>query len=239
MRLTGHLRLGERDYGPPIDLWGAGCIMAEMWTRSPIMQGNTEQHQLTLISQLCGSITPEVRMTAGMGCAEQECGPRLGPGTRACSLPCVLAAVCSQRWSVPAAGREAAESLACLLGAVSQTNTLNFCLKKGEGFYSQVFCAGHLEKPLEFCLVIYGVSTQPLLSSSFISSLSCPLVGSKMRDLSPDWDLQDVVLAAAESSSCCHSHYVNTLKALSLASSCLLWFSQIEISAVIAAGFAF
>lgn len=52
--------LGERDYGPPIDLWGAGCIMAEMWTRSPIMQGNTEQHQLTLISQLCGSITAEV-----------------------------------------------------------------------------------------------------------------------------------------------------------------------------------
>lgn len=52
--------LGERDYGPPIDLWGAGCIMAEMWTRSPIMQGNTEQHQLTLISQLCGSITTEV-----------------------------------------------------------------------------------------------------------------------------------------------------------------------------------
>lgn len=34
--------------------------MAEMWTRSPIMQGNSEQQQLTLISQLCGSITPEV-----------------------------------------------------------------------------------------------------------------------------------------------------------------------------------
>lgn len=54
------LLLGERNYGPPVDLWGAGCIMAEMWTRSPIMQGNTEQHQLQLISQLCGSITPEV-----------------------------------------------------------------------------------------------------------------------------------------------------------------------------------
>ncbi|NWQ82972.1 CDK9 kinase, partial [Columbina picui] len=54
------LHLGEQDYGPPIDLWSAGCIMAEMWTRSPIMQGNTEQHQLTLISQLCGSITPAV-----------------------------------------------------------------------------------------------------------------------------------------------------------------------------------
>lgn len=54
------LLLGERNYGPPVDMWGAGCIMAEMWTRSPIMQGSSEQHQVTLISQLCGSITPEV-----------------------------------------------------------------------------------------------------------------------------------------------------------------------------------
>ena len=54
------LLLGERNYGPPIDMWGAGCIMAEMWTRIPIMQGSSEQHQLTLISQLCGSITTEV-----------------------------------------------------------------------------------------------------------------------------------------------------------------------------------
>ena len=54
------LLLGERDYGPPIDIWGAGCIIAEMWTRTPIMQGSTEQHQLTLISHLCGSICGEV-----------------------------------------------------------------------------------------------------------------------------------------------------------------------------------
>jgi len=54
------LLLGERNYGPAVDMWGAGCIMAEMWTRSPIMQGNTEQHQLTLIAQLCGAITEEV-----------------------------------------------------------------------------------------------------------------------------------------------------------------------------------
>uniref|UniRef100_A0A5S6R3L7 Protein kinase domain-containing protein n=1 Tax=Trichuris muris TaxID=70415 RepID=A0A5S6R3L7_TRIMR len=53
------LLLGDRNYTTAIDIWGAGCIMAEMWTRSPIMQGNTEQHQLMLISQLCGSITPE------------------------------------------------------------------------------------------------------------------------------------------------------------------------------------
>lgn len=54
------LLLGERNYGPPVDMWGAGCIMAEMWTRSPIMQGHTEQQQLELISQLCGSINSEV-----------------------------------------------------------------------------------------------------------------------------------------------------------------------------------
>ena len=34
--------------------------MAELWTRSPIMQGNTEQHQITLISQLCGTIDTTV-----------------------------------------------------------------------------------------------------------------------------------------------------------------------------------
>lgn len=54
------LLLGERNYGPAVDMWGTGCIMAEMWTRSPIMQGNSEQHQLQLIAQLCGAITPEV-----------------------------------------------------------------------------------------------------------------------------------------------------------------------------------
>lgn len=60
------LLLGERNYGPAVDLWGAGCIMAEMWTRSPIMQGNSEQHQLMLIVQLCGAITPEVWPTVEM-----------------------------------------------------------------------------------------------------------------------------------------------------------------------------
>ena len=58
------LLLGERNYTPAIDVWGAGCIMAEMWTRSPIMQGNTEQHQLLLITQLCGSISPDVWLGA-------------------------------------------------------------------------------------------------------------------------------------------------------------------------------
>ena len=54
------LLLGDRNYSFPIDLWGVGCIMAEMWIRSPILQGTAEQHQLTLISCLCGSINTRV-----------------------------------------------------------------------------------------------------------------------------------------------------------------------------------
>ncbi|CAG2104959.1 unnamed protein product [Medioppia subpectinata] len=54
------LLLGKRNYGSPVDLWGAGCITAEMWTRNPIIAGTTDQMQLNLISQLCGSITPDV-----------------------------------------------------------------------------------------------------------------------------------------------------------------------------------
>ncbi|XP_074097980.1 cyclin-dependent kinase 9-like [Cotesia typhae] len=54
------LLLGDENYGPPIDLWAIGCIMAEMWKRVPIMRGQSEQHQLFLITNLCGSITPSV-----------------------------------------------------------------------------------------------------------------------------------------------------------------------------------
>ncbi|CAD6187623.1 unnamed protein product [Caenorhabditis auriculariae] len=54
------LLLGSRQYDTTIDVWGVGCIMAELFTRVPIMQGETEQRQLYLINQLCGSINPEV-----------------------------------------------------------------------------------------------------------------------------------------------------------------------------------
>lgn len=54
------LLLGERCYNRAIDMWGAGCIMAELWTREPILKGNTDQNQLELIQGLGGSITPEV-----------------------------------------------------------------------------------------------------------------------------------------------------------------------------------
>jgi serine/threonine protein kinase len=43
------LLLGERDYGPAIDMWGVGCIFAEMWIRSPIMQGKQQSTNFSII----------------------------------------------------------------------------------------------------------------------------------------------------------------------------------------------
>jgi serine/threonine protein kinase len=49
------LLAGDRKYGPPIDMWGLGCILAEMVNRKPIFKGSSEIDQLILISQICGS----------------------------------------------------------------------------------------------------------------------------------------------------------------------------------------
>ena len=49
------LLAGQRNYGPPIDMWGVGCILAEMVIGRPIFKGASEINQLELISQLCGS----------------------------------------------------------------------------------------------------------------------------------------------------------------------------------------
>lgn len=54
------LLLGEEKYGPWVDIWSAGCILAELFIKKPIFQGQTEIHQLEVITSYCGSIMPEV-----------------------------------------------------------------------------------------------------------------------------------------------------------------------------------
>ncbi|XP_010470363.1 PREDICTED: probable serine/threonine-protein kinase At1g54610 isoform X2 [Camelina sativa] len=49
------LLLGATDYGVAIDLWSAGCILAELLAGRPIMPGRTEVEQLHKIYKLCGS----------------------------------------------------------------------------------------------------------------------------------------------------------------------------------------
>ncbi|XP_052194251.1 LOW QUALITY PROTEIN: probable serine/threonine-protein kinase At1g09600 [Diospyros lotus] len=53
------LLLGATDYGVAVDLWSAGCILAELYARKPIMPGRTEVEQLHKIFKLCGSPAEE------------------------------------------------------------------------------------------------------------------------------------------------------------------------------------
>lgn len=51
--------LGNRRYGTAVDMWGIGCVIAEMFKGGPILTGNTDINQCELIFKLCGSPTAE------------------------------------------------------------------------------------------------------------------------------------------------------------------------------------
>ncbi|XP_074586562.1 putative serine/threonine-protein kinase At1g09600 [Curcuma longa] len=53
------LLLGATKYGVSVDLWSAGCILAELFVGKPIMPGRTEVEQLHKIFKLCGSPSEE------------------------------------------------------------------------------------------------------------------------------------------------------------------------------------
>ncbi|KAK6157393.1 hypothetical protein DH2020_011641 [Rehmannia glutinosa] len=53
------LLLGASYYGIAVDLWSAGCIVAELYAGKPIMPGRTEVEQLHKIFKLCGSPSEE------------------------------------------------------------------------------------------------------------------------------------------------------------------------------------
>ncbi|EYU32922.1 hypothetical protein ABFS82_09G070400 [Erythranthe guttata] len=53
------LLLGSTYYGVAVDLWSAGCILAELLSGKPILRGRTEVEQLHKIFKLCGSPSEE------------------------------------------------------------------------------------------------------------------------------------------------------------------------------------
>src|SRR5271155_2791379 len=53
------LLLGERRYGPSVDMWGVGCVFAEMMRRKPLIEGQNDVDQLYRIFKLCGSPTQQ------------------------------------------------------------------------------------------------------------------------------------------------------------------------------------
>ncbi|GAU21049.1 hypothetical protein TSUD_132610 [Trifolium subterraneum] len=49
------LLLGERRYGPAVDIWSVGCILAELLHGKPIFPGKDEPEQINKIFELCGA----------------------------------------------------------------------------------------------------------------------------------------------------------------------------------------
>ncbi|EIW76134.1 Pkinase-domain-containing protein [Coniophora puteana RWD-64-598 SS2] len=58
------LLFGATAYGPEVDMWSAGCIMLELYTKKPIFQGNDEIHQLDVIYRILG--TPNLERWPGV-----------------------------------------------------------------------------------------------------------------------------------------------------------------------------
>lgn len=54
------LLLGATQYGPEVDVWGAGCLFVELFTRQALFQGRDEIHQLHQITRVLGPLTPQV-----------------------------------------------------------------------------------------------------------------------------------------------------------------------------------
>jgi serine/threonine-protein kinase BUR1 len=54
------LLLGSCVYTEAIDMWGIGCIFGEFFKRTPILNGETDLHQLELICELCGTPNEQV-----------------------------------------------------------------------------------------------------------------------------------------------------------------------------------
>ncbi|KAL3311817.1 Cyclin-dependent kinase 12 [Cichlidogyrus casuarinus] len=54
------LLLGSEYYGTAVDIWSSGCILGEMFKRTPIFQARDEMEQLDVVSRICGSANPNV-----------------------------------------------------------------------------------------------------------------------------------------------------------------------------------
>lgn len=53
------LLLGSSKYGPAVDMWGVGCVIAELYSHRPVMPGNSELDQYTKVFEFCGSFTDD------------------------------------------------------------------------------------------------------------------------------------------------------------------------------------
>ena len=65
------LLLGTKYYNPSIDLWSGGLVLAELLLSTPCLTGETPIEQLSLITKLLGSPTPDdLASFSSMGCPD-------------------------------------------------------------------------------------------------------------------------------------------------------------------------
>jgi len=65
------LLLGTKNYGPAVDMWSAGLVLAELLLSTPCLTGETTVEQLSLILKLLGSPTgDDLAAFSAMGCPE-------------------------------------------------------------------------------------------------------------------------------------------------------------------------
>lgn len=48
--------LRSNSYSSPIDIWAVGCIMAELYTLTPLFPGNSEVDEILKICQVLGTL---------------------------------------------------------------------------------------------------------------------------------------------------------------------------------------
>uniref|UniRef100_A0A6T6PG10 Protein kinase domain-containing protein n=1 Tax=Rhodosorus marinus TaxID=101924 RepID=A0A6T6PG10_9RHOD len=54
------LLLGANEYGPAVDMWSVGCLLAELLLRTPLFPGSSETDQLDRILKLLGSPSGDI-----------------------------------------------------------------------------------------------------------------------------------------------------------------------------------
>ncbi|KAL5112087.1 Cyclin-dependent kinase-like 1 [Taenia crassiceps] len=57
------LLVGDKHYGPPVDIWAVGCVFGEMLTRMPLWPGRSDLDQIYLITKNLGNLLPQQQKT--------------------------------------------------------------------------------------------------------------------------------------------------------------------------------